>query len=334
MHTGRWWRLSGNDPAQAVPTRFERVSGGLWGLLVGDALGVPYEFAPARRIPERHRIEMDPPVEFLRSHFGVKPGTWSDDGAQALCLLATLLERGEVDPHDLMDRIARWYRDGYFAVGRDVFDVGLQTTQSITAFLRGVPALSTGRADEMGNGNGSLMRVMPLALWHEGSDEDLVAQARLQSRPTHAHPRAELCCALVCLWARRLMTDSVNAWIEAVEILEGVLPPGSRDRIELDTHVRPRDDVPAKGSGYVVDTLHSVRLAMRERTFEDVVRAAIALGNDTDTTACVAGGVAGVKYGLQGIPRRWMKTLRGKEMVEPLLARLEVRVARSLPQPS
>lgn len=327
LHSGRWWRLSGNDPAQAIPTRSERVSGGLWGLLIGDALGVPYEFAPAKRIPERRRIEMDPPVEFLRSHWGVKPGTWSDDGAQALCLLATLLERGEVDPHDLMDRIARWYRDGYFAVDRNVFDVGLQTTQSITAFLRGVPAISTGRPDEMGNGNGSLMRVMPLALWHTGSDEDLLAQARLQSKPTHAHARAELSCALVCLWARRLMANSVNAWMEAVEILEGLVPPGSADRHELDTAVRPRDDLPAKGSGYVVDTLHSVRLAMRERTFEDVVRAAVALGNDTDTTACVAGGVAGVKYGFQGIPRRWYKTLRGKELVEPLLADLQERMA-------
>lgn len=329
LQNGRWWSLAGNDPSQAIPSRAERVSGGLWGLLIGDALGVPYEFAPAKRIPERKRIEMDPPVEFLRSHWGVKPGTWSDDGAQALCLLATLLERGEVDPHDLMDRIARWYRDGYFAVDRNVFDVGLQTTQSITAFLRGVPAISTGRSDEMGNGNGSLMRVMPLALWHTGSDEDLVAQARLQSRPTHAHARSELSCALVCLWARRLMANSVDAWMEAVEIVEGLVPPGSPDRHELDTAVRPREELPAKGSGYVVDTLHSVRLAMRERTFEDVVRAAVALGNDTDTTACVAGGVAGVKFGIQGIPRRWHKILRGKELVEPLLAALLERIARA-----
>jgi len=323
--SGRWWRLSGNEPSTPVPDQADRIAGGLWGLLVGDALGVPYEFAPPSRIPEAHRIEMEPPVGFLRAHFGVKPGTWSDDGAQALCLLASLLERGELDPHDLMDRIARWYRDGYFAVGRDVFDVGLQTTTSIDKFLRGSSVLETGRADEKGNGNGSLMRVLPLALWHRGTDAELVEAARLQSRPTHAHARAELCCALVCLWARRLMTKSVNHWSEAVEALEAVYPIGTRERKELDDNICPRLDIPAKGTGYVVDTLHSVRHAMRERSFEAVVRSAIALGNDTDTTACVAGGLAGVQYGIHGIPKRWMKTMRSKDLVEPWLERLQER---------
>jgi len=317
-----WWRLSGNnEPSE--PTPQERVEGGLWGLLVGDALGVPYEFAPPQRIPEARRIEMVPPVEFLRSHHGVRPGTWSDDGAQALCLLESLLERGTVDAYDLMDRICRWYRDGHLAVGRDVFDVGLQTSGSIGKFLKGRAALECGRSDEQGNGNGSLMRVLPLALWHRGTDRDLVEAARLQSRPTHAHPRSELCCALVCLWARRLAAGSIDPWMEAVVILEGLYPDGTPERRELDEGIQPREPLEPKGSGYVVDTLHSTRYAMNRRSFEDVVKAAVALGHDTDTTACVAGGLAGIRFGIQGIPRRWLKAMRGKDLVEPLLEGLK-----------
>lgn len=323
-----WWRLSGNNE-QVEPTAMERVEGGLWGLLVGDALGVPYEFAPPQRIPEPRRIEMVPPVEFLRSHHGVRPGTWSDDGAQALCLLESLLERGGMDAEDLMDRICRWFRDGHLAVGRDVFDVGLQTSGSISKFLKGRPALECGRGDEQGNGNGSLMRVLPLALWHRGPDRDLVDAARLQSHPTHAHPRSELCCALLCLWARRLTQGTLDPWMEAVEILEGIYPPGTAERRELDQGVQPREDLVPKGSGYVVDTLHSARFAMSQRSFEDVVKAAVALGHDTDTTACVAGGLAGIRHGVHAIPRRWMKAMRGKDLVEPLLEGLKAHLRKS-----
>jgi ADP-ribosylglycohydrolase len=118
-------------------TSSDRIAGGLWGLLVGDALGVPYEFAPPNRIPTSDRIEMKPPRDFHRAYLGIPPGTWSDDGAQALCLLGSLLARGRVDPDDLMDRLARWFRDGYLAVEGEVFDVGMQTRRVLERFLAG-----------------------------------------------------------------------------------------------------------------------------------------------------------------------------------------------------
>src|SRR3954453_6913070 len=97
------------------------------GLLVGDALGVPYEFHPASAIPALSEIDFDPPAGFARSHSRVPPGTWSDDGAHALCLLASLLERHELDLEDVGRRLVAWYRDGYLAVSGIVFDIGIQT---------------------------------------------------------------------------------------------------------------------------------------------------------------------------------------------------------------
>lgn len=306
----------------------DRIEGGIWGLLVGDAMGVPYEFAPPQRIPVLAKIEMEPPVDFLRAHDGIKPGTWSDDGAQALCVLASLVEKGVVDPADLMDRFARWFRDGYMAVGRDVFDVGLQTRQAIGRFLSGTALADCASGGEWSNGNGSLMRVLPLAIWHRGSDAELAADALVQSRTTHGHVRSGVCCALYCLWARQILSQTDQPWIRAMDLFEGIFPAGTPERDEYQKNVHSREPDPIKGSGYVVDTLHSAVWAMEQGKYEAVVKAAISLGHDTDTTACVAGGVAGLRDGAGAIPKRWMAKLRGRELVEPLLASLAARLAK------
>ena len=305
--------------------RQERIEGAIWGLLVGDALGVPYEFAPPQRIPALAKIEMDPPVDFLRAHHGVRTGTWSDDGAQALCVLASLLDKGVVDAPDLMDRFARWFRDGYMAVGRDVFDVGLQTRQAIGRFLAGKPLAECASGGEWSNGNGSLMRVMPLALWHRGTDAELARDAMVQSRTTHGHFRSGLCCALYCLWARQILSEVERPWFRAMDLFEGIFPAGTPEREEYDKNIHSRQPDPIKGSGYVVDTLHSAVWAMEQGDFEMVLKSAISLGHDTDTTACVAGGVAGLRDGIGAVPKRWMAKLRGKELVEPLLEALRTR---------
>src|SRR5262245_65410840 len=124
-----------------MPTRAQRLEGGLVGLLIGDALGVPYEFHGPERLPPVEQIEMVPPPGFARAHRGTPPGTWSDDGAQALCLLASLLECGRLDPEDLGRRLLRWYNHGYLAVDGRVFDVGIQTGRALRALQRGCLAL-------------------------------------------------------------------------------------------------------------------------------------------------------------------------------------------------
>jgi ADP-ribosylglycohydrolase len=305
-----------------MPTRAERIEGGLIGLLVGDALGVPYEFHRPDEIPAEGAIEYEPPPGYARAHTGVPPGTWSDDGAQALCLLDSLLAYGRLDPEDLGRRLLRWYDDGYLAVDGMVFDVGIQTGRALRALRAGRPALEAGEASEQANGNGSLMRALPLALWHRGPDAQLVADAQAQSRVTHGHARAQVCCALYCLWARRTLDGSPDAWGEAVAALRAIYGEGSREREELEWSVRPDDEPQGTGGGYVVDCLRSARLAQGAGSYERVARAAIRLGHDTDTTACVAGGIAGVRDGVGAIPERWRAGLRGRELAEPLLRRL------------
>jgi ADP-ribosylglycohydrolase len=305
-----------------MSTRAERMTGGLVGLLVGDALGVPYEFHPPEALPPLAQIELDPPAGFSRSHRSAPFAAWSDDGAQALCLLASLLERGHFDAEDFGKRIVRWYDEGYLAVEGKVFDVGIQTGRAIQRLQAGEPALEAGSTEERALGNGSLMRVLPLALWHRGTDAELVTDAQAQSCVTHGHPRAQVCCALYCLWARRMLDEATDPWSEAMTTLRTILPEGSPNREELEWSVRPDDEPEGRGGGYVVDALRSARWAVGQGSYELAVKSAIALGNDTDTTACLAGGITGVRDGISAIPERWRQQLAGKDLYEPLLDQL------------
>jgi ADP-ribosyl-[dinitrogen reductase] hydrolase len=310
-----------------MPTDAQRLAGGVYGLLIGDALGVPYEFHPPGQLPPLEQLEFEPPPGFPRAHAGIPPGTWSDDGAQANCLLASLLDRGQVDVEDLGRRLVSWYERGYMAVDHHVFDVGIQTRNALAEFRSGTPWHLSGPRGERDNGNGALMRVLPLALWHTGTDEALVADAMRQSLVTHGHLRSQVCCALYCLWARRTLKGGARPWDEAVAVFHRLFPLGTAVREELETYVRPHSPEAGQGSGYVVDCLLSARDCLRAgATYEQVVKAAVALGHDTDTTAAVAGGIAGIREGVEAIPGRWRAALRGRDAVEPLVtALLELR---------
>jgi len=299
--------------------RSERIAGGLIGLLVGDALGVPYEFHVPQSLPAA--IEMTPPLSFRRSHHQVAPGTWSDDGSMALCLAASLLEHGALDLDDLGRRFQRWYDEGYLTVD-GAFDIGNQTTEALDRLDAGVAARDAGGAGERDNGNGSLMRVLPLALWHRGDDDELVELAHDQSRVTHAHPRSMVACALYSLWARYELDGAAHSSARALERLRTLYGVGSyRDELER-WYATPLE---ARGTGYVVDCFHSAALALEEPDYERIVTRAVRFGYDTDTTAAVAGGLAGVRFGLDGIPRRWRDALLGADIVAPILAGLCAR---------
>lgn len=294
-------------------TREDRIRGGLLGLLIGDALGVPYEFHAPEEIPSLKKIEYNPPKGFDRSHNSIQPGTWSDDGAQALCLLDSLLECNTFDAEDFGKRLVAWYDEGYMAVDEIVFDIGITTSTALSYLRGGVTALKAGPNDVQDNGNGSLMRVLPLVLWHQGSDAELVQFACEQSMVTHGHMRSQICCAIYVLWARNILNDSQNPWNYAIETLKKIWGKDSAFIQEMEYYIRPSENLKGNGSGYVVDA---------ESSYEKVVKKAIALGRDTDTTACIAGGIAGLKFGESGIPQRWIKGLRGKILYYSMLEKL------------
>ncbi len=177
-----------------------RLVGGVWGHLVGDAVGVPYEFRDADQVGDVRWGETgthDQP-----------PGTWSDDGALMLALLDSLTAKGVgFDVEDQGRRALAWWRDGaYTPDGDGCFDIGGTTSMALRAIEDGTPAADAGPTDEWSCGNGSLMRILPVAL--VGRDLDaaaLIDQACRASRVTHGHPRCQVACALYVLAARNLL---------------------------------------------------------------------------------------------------------------------------------
>lgn len=212
----------------------------------------------------------------------------------------------------------------------DVFDVGIQTGEALNAFRSGMLPEACGMLRPDGKGNGALMRVLPLALWHKGTYQELVLDAHAQCLITHGNRCNQVCCALYCLVARALLDGldrttkfqltTVLNW--AVRVLRMIYREMPEYEQELEWSIRPDEPWEGKGSGYVVDSLRSAFMIMCEaHSYEEAVKRAVLLGNDTDTTACITGGLAGICFGYSDIPERWRIALRGTEEVAQLWAR-------------
>ncbi|MBX3032219.1 MAG: ADP-ribosylglycohydrolase family protein, partial [Chloroflexi bacterium] len=294
-----------------------RLAGAVWGHLVGDALGVPYEFLRASDI--------------TTVAWGAKgthhqpPGTWSDDGALMLALLDSLLATG-FDTNDQGRRAVDWRRHGRYAPGGRVFDIGGTTSAALAAIEHGTSAVEAGPTADHASGNGSLMRILPLALVaRDVTDERLVEMAHLASRVTHGHPRCQVACALYSLVARRMLAgagDRPGILVDARAVLRATY----EDR-DLTGHLTALDELEAwpgrSGRGHVIDSFWSAWDAFSGAdSYVDAVTRAIRYGRDTDTTAAIAGGLAGAWFGVDAIPADWRGGLRDPGIVRPLVDRL------------
>lgn len=216
-------------------------------------------------------------------------GTWSDDTSMALALCDSYRELGWWDVEDVRSKFKAWFSHGAYTVD-GLFDIGNATAQ----------ALRTGRglSGEFDNGNGSLMRTIPLAFTDATDDE-----IRALSAITHAH------------------STSCNACVDMVRIARELIagkPISDAVPHALQLTTTPRGDI--RSSGYVLDALRAALWCLvNTSTYEECVLAAVNLGDDTDTTAAVAGALAGIVYGLKAIPSEWLDTLRGKDVIERCL---------------
>lgn len=302
----------------------DKILGAIYGHLVGDALGVPYEFLPAREIPEK--------VEWrgYGTH-NQSPGTWSDDGAMMLCLLASLAEKGSFDPEDIGKRFVAWFDSGYMAAGGVVFDYGGATATAIGRLRKGINPLDAGPIDERSNGNGSLMRILPISLWTSRLPiDEQIDLTHKCSRITHGHIRSQVCCAVYSIITRMLLEGVAKVGVleKAIEITRDAYEDKRWGKPFLDELGLVEGYSSRTGSGYVVDCLLSSLDSLSSATdFVEAVKKAVRYGNDTDTTAAVTGGLAGLIYGLEGIPASWRKCLRLEDETRDIIDRFAVLIA-------
>jgi ADP-ribosylglycohydrolase len=307
----------------------------LLGLAVGDALGVPVEFQP------RSTRRLDP-VTGMRAYgtHHQPAGTWSDDSSLAFCLAETLAANG--DETDAAQRFCRWYEEGYWTPHGTVFDVGIATAEALRRLKSGVSPAASGGSGEYDNGNGALMRILPLLFRMQALPvAERFELVQRHARITHAHIRSVLGCFIYVEMACHLLADSdkLTAYYAMQHTVREFLAASSvASELEIRQYHRilevPYGDfVPQpllecpeaeiKSSGYVVHTLEAALWCLlKHDAYAATVLAAVNLGDDTDTTGAVAGGLAGLAYGEAGIPSEWLQALARRTDIEDLAARL------------
>jgi len=312
-----------------------KVRDALMGLCVGDALGVPVEFV------KRETLRADPVMDMRGYGTHDQPsGTWSDDSSLAFCLAESLCQG--YDLQDIAKSFVKWYQEGYWTPHGRVFDIGIATSRALHKLATGTSPLLSGGVQEADNGNGSLMRILPVLFYVK--DKPIAERFRIVgevSAITHAHIRSIVACFIYCEYALqllqgqekyqafRLMQQTVNPFLQEFEVCS----QEERDRFHRllenpigDYQILPLYQYPEAeiaGSGYVLHTLEaSIWCLLKTDTYTEAVLKAVNLGEDTDTTGCVTGGIAGLYYGLAAIPQEWVSAIERKEEILALADRL------------
>ncbi|HLP52714.1 MAG TPA: ADP-ribosylglycohydrolase family protein [Chitinophagales bacterium] len=299
----------------------------LFGLAVGDALGVPVEFR------SRKAIALNPVKSMLGHGTHNQPaGTWSDDSSLAFCLAEALTN--EFDLKNAAENFVAWMNDSYWTPHGSVFDIGITTRTAINELAMGIRPELAGGFDINSNGNGSLMRILPLILFLKDKPiEERYEWVKKVSSITHAHIRSVIGCFYYTEFALLLLNGSKPN--NAYKSLQLTLPVFLLDILEINPaevtlydRLLTQDIIQLKedeifSSGYVLHTLEaSIWCILTTNTYADAVLKAVNLGDDTDTTGCVTGGLAGIVYGYDEIPTEWISVLARKADIQDLANRL------------
>jgi ADP-ribosylglycohydrolase len=299
----------------------------LFSTATGDALGVPVEFQSRAFMKENPVNDM---LEFGTHH--QPKGTWSDDTSLMLCLAESIVEG--IDVNKLAQKFIAWKNDNLWTPHGYVFDIGIGTREAIERLQKGeIPELAGG-FDEYDNGNGSLMRILPLILHIKDFDIDQRFEwTKKVSSITHAHIRSIMACFYYLEFAKKIIEgkEKFKAYQELQKELTIYFEKRKFNSLEIQKFNRLLfDDISQveefniKSSGYVIDTLEaSIWCLLTTNSYTEAVIRAVNLGNDTDTTGAVTGGLAGLIYGIDAIPKEWLHNLARNEDIDKLCNKYE-----------
>jgi len=309
-----------------MKSMLDRLKGGILGVAIGDALDVPVEFK------SREYLKNEPVTDYMGYMcWNQPPGTWSDDSSLTLCLVDSLIRGYDIE--DIGQTFAKWYSTGYWGAHHEVFDVGGSTRHSLDRVLSGLSAKFSGNMFEHDNGNGSLMRTLPLAyfLHRETSISKRYQIVKEVSSVTHAHLRSVFSCFIYVEYALLLLKGQEK--YEAYKNIKQPILEFSKtmdfNTNEIDLFVRILEGDISKekentiqSTGYVLHSLEaSLWCFLNSDTYAEAVLKAVNLGGDTDTTAAITGGLAGLYVGEESIPETWKSRLARLEDIEELIDR-------------
>lgn len=303
------------------------IESGLFGLAVGDAVGVPVEFKSRTYLKENPVTEM---FGFGTHH--QPPGTWSDDSSLAFCLAESLSK--EYDLFDIARNFVKWYSAELWTPHGRVFDIGIATTHAIHNIAKGHQPELCGGFYEEDNGNGSLMRILPLVFYlqKENNPEFIYQKVKAVSSITHAHFRSVFACFIYVMYCLEILKDKDK--FEAYKEMQNTVSVFLEDKKFNSTEIQLFDRILKNdisiysenqiySSGYVLHSLEaSLWCFLNSDSYEETILKAVNLGEDTDTTGAIAGGLAGIYYGIENIPKKWIENLVRTNDIKDLAERL------------
>lgn len=304
----------------------DTILSGVLGMALGDAVGVPFEFFDRSTVKGYDLSRM-----WGRGTHNQPVGTWSDDTSMVLATLDALSSNvGSVG--SIMDNFSRWLNSGKYTANGDVFDVGGTTYRAIKRYDTGEALTFCGEDDEYSNGNGSLMRMLPVAyyMWLRRGlkiDENTVGMIGIYSSLTHAHDLSKECCVYYVYVALHILAEGGNLGLQRA-IMRGIRSVENYYKhregsavlttrgVDSLSDILPLDEEAIRSTGYVVDSLEASLWSLYHSTdFKSAVCKAVSLGGDTDTIGAITGSLAGLYYGLDNLPKDWMRKLRNKDLI-------------------
>jgi ADP-ribosyl-[dinitrogen reductase] hydrolase len=308
----------------------EKIKATLLGVAIGDALGVPVEFL------SRTEIAMLPITKMTGYGSHNQPeGTFSDDSSLTFCLAEALCNG--YDLTSIAEHFEQWLYYGYWTPHGNVFDIGIATERAIRRFAQGAPAAQSGNYGEESNGNGSLMRIAPLVFYLiDKSIEERYRITKEVSSITHGHVRSVIACFYYLEFAKQLLEGkekfqiyqnlktTVTDYLNSININPEEIKLYHR---LLQGNIYEQSEDSIWGTTYVLQSLEaSVWSLLITDTYQAAVLKAVNLGNDTDSTGAITGGLAGILYGTQGIPADWLSQLVRRKDIEDLAERMAKRL--------
>lgn len=298
----------------------------LFGVTVGDALGVPVEFNSRRTIAQKPVIDM---IGF--GTYNLPAGTFSDDSSLAFCLAEALTQ--EFSLQKIANNFVAWLNNNYWTPRGNVFDVGIATSQAIRRLQGGCKPELAGGIDISDNGNGSLMRILPLLVYTK--DKTLAERYEITkqvSSITHGHIRSIIACFYYLEFARQIINgiDKFQIYKNLQSEISDFLNSLSINPTEIELfnrllkgNIYELTDKDIFSSGYVLHTLEaSIWCLLTTDNYKTATLKAVNLGEDTDTTGAVTGGLAGLLYGFDTIPKSWLQQIARKNDIDDLADRL------------
>lgn len=308
-----------------------KVKAGIIGVCIGDALGVPVEFK------KREDLKRNPVTKMLEYMSWNQPkGTWSDDSSLTLCLAEEPTKGYNLEK--IGQSFVKWNKYGHWTAHGRLFDIGGTTRHALARLIKGESAKFSGNIFEEDNGNGSLMRILPLVFYLENEEDiqKIYFTVREVSAITHGHFRSVFACFIYVIFSIQLLkgkskreayTHTQNTALKYAE-KQGFNP----NEIELFSRILknnisgyPEDEI--KSVGYVLHSLEaSLWCFLNSESYSEAVLKAVNLGEDTDTTGAITGGIAGIYYGYENIPKEWITELVRKDDIEALCEKLHQKL--------